>query len=97
VLSRANLVTFNNGDAMLSSAQMHQVGSLSFQKQPWMASLGCDACVWTTARWLRPTGGESLKQMCAVDAGRSPSRQLQPSAALPGQSAPWSTLAASSP
>jgi hypothetical protein len=61
VLSRANMVTFNNGDAMLSSVQMHRVGMVAFQKHPWAASLGLDACVWTTARWMAPTL-ESWKQ-----------------------------------
>jgi hypothetical protein len=57
VLSRANIVTHNNGDAMLSSVQNHLVGLMAFQKQPWMASLGCEACVWTTARMMSPDLG----------------------------------------
>jgi hypothetical protein len=51
VLERANLVCFHNGHAMLSSVQNHGRGLIGAQKQPWMASLGCDACVWTTAPW----------------------------------------------
>ena len=49
VLSRANLYTYSVGDAMLSSVQNHRAREISFQKQPWVATLGCDACVWTTA------------------------------------------------
>lgn len=57
VLSTANIVAYNNGDAMLSSVQNHLPGLVSFQKQPWMANLGCDACVWTTARFMSPDLG----------------------------------------
>ena len=57
VLSTANIVTYNNGDAMLSSVQNHLPGLTAFQKQPWMANLGCDACVWTTARFMAPDLG----------------------------------------
>jgi len=57
VLSRANIVTHNNGDAMLSSVQNHLVGQMAFQKQPWMASLGPEACVWTQARMMSPDLG----------------------------------------
>jgi hypothetical protein len=49
LLGRANLRTFSVGDAMLCSVQDHQPGQISFQKQPWMASLGCDVSVWTNA------------------------------------------------
>lgn len=49
VLSRANLYTYSLGDGMLSSVQNHRAQQVSFQKQPWIASLGCDACVWTNA------------------------------------------------
>jgi hypothetical protein len=49
VLTRANLYTYSNGDAMLSSSANHAVTTLSFQKQPWQATLDTDACVWTTA------------------------------------------------
>jgi hypothetical protein len=51
VLQRANLYTWSNGHAMLSSVQCHQPGTISAQKQPWMATLGCDASVWTTCPW----------------------------------------------
>jgi hypothetical protein len=57
VLSTANMMTFSNGDAMLSSVQNHLPGLTAFQKQPWMASLGLDACVWTTARFMAPDLG----------------------------------------
>ena len=57
VLSTANIVTYNNGDAMLSSVQNHLPGLTSFQKQPWMANLGPEACVWTTARFMAPDLG----------------------------------------
>jgi hypothetical protein len=57
VLSTASIVTYSNGDAMLSSVQNHLPGLTSFQKQPWMANLGCDACVWTTARFMAPDLG----------------------------------------
>jgi hypothetical protein len=60
VLSSANIVTFNNGDAMLSSVQNHLPGQTAFQKQPWMANLGCDACVWTQARFMSPDIGSYL-------------------------------------
>lgn len=60
VLSTANIVTYNNGDAMLSSVQNHLPGFTAFQKQPWMANLGCDACVWTTARFMSPDLGSYL-------------------------------------
>lgn len=57
LLSTANIVTYNNGDAMLSSVQNHLPGLVAFQKQPWMATLGCEACVWTTARFMAPDLG----------------------------------------
>ncbi len=57
VLSTANIVTYSNGDAMLSSVQNHLPGQVAFQKQPWMATLGCEACVWTTARFMAPDPG----------------------------------------
>jgi hypothetical protein len=60
VLSSANIVTFSNGDAMLSSVQNHIPGQTAFQKQPWMANLGLDACVWTTARFMSPDIGSYL-------------------------------------
>ena len=60
VLSTANIVTYNNGDAMLSSVQNHLPGQVSFQKQPWMANLGCEACVWTQARFMAPDLGSYL-------------------------------------
>ncbi len=49
LLGRANLRTFSIADAMLCSVQDHQPGQISFQKQPWIASLGCDVSVWTNA------------------------------------------------
>jgi hypothetical protein len=49
VLQRANLYTYCNGDAMLSSVQNYMPGLLAFQKHPWQATLDCDACVWTSA------------------------------------------------
>ncbi|TMQ06553.1 MAG: hypothetical protein E6J91_37630 [Deltaproteobacteria bacterium] len=49
ILDRANLYTYAIGDAMLSSVQNHHGTEISFQKQPWLASLGLDACVWTNA------------------------------------------------
>jgi hypothetical protein len=60
VLSTANNVTYSNGDAMLSSTQNHLPGQVGFQKQLWMASLGCEACVWTTARFMAPDIGSYL-------------------------------------
>ena len=57
VLSTANIVAYNNGDSMLSSVQNHLPGLTAFQKQPWMANLGLDACVWTTARFMAPDLG----------------------------------------
>src|SRR5262249_35450247 len=56
----AKIVTYNNGDAMLSSVQNHLPGQVSFQKQPWMANLGCEACVWTQARFMAPDLGSYL-------------------------------------
>ena len=55
VLERANLYHYSNGDTSLSSVQMHGPGRMAFQKHPWQATLGTDACVWTTAP-LRPEG-----------------------------------------
>ncbi len=52
VLSRANLVTFSDGDTMLSSTQNRLVGMPSAQTSPVEASLGLEACVWTTARFM---------------------------------------------
>jgi hypothetical protein len=57
LLSEANLRTFSIGDAMLSSVQDHQAEGVSFQKQSWIASLGCDACVWTNAPLWADRGG----------------------------------------
>jgi hypothetical protein len=57
MLSRANIVTYSNGDAMLSSVQNHMVGQVAFQKHPWAACLGNEACVWTTARFMKPDPG----------------------------------------
>jgi hypothetical protein len=58
VLERANLYYYTNGDAALSSVQKHLPGKMAFQKHPWQATLGPDACVWTTAPF-RSTGGAS--------------------------------------
>ncbi|MEP7346487.1 MAG: hypothetical protein ABI877_14545, partial [Gemmatimonadaceae bacterium] len=77
VLSRANLYTYSVGDAMLSSAQNHQAQQISFQKQPWMASLGCDACVWTNAPMdpkgssLIGTSWEVFKHLATAQASRA--------------------------
>lgn len=60
VLSRADIVTYSNGDAMLSSVQNHLVGKMAFQKQPWMANLGLEACVWTQARFMKPDLGSYI-------------------------------------
>lgn len=75
VLGRANLYTYSAGDAMLSSAQNHRAQAISLQKQPWMASLGCDACVWTNAPLevssnLATAGWEMFKRVITVQASR---------------------------
>ena len=75
VLGRANLYTYSVGDAMLSSAQNHRAQAISLQKQPWMASLGCDACVWTNAPLeigsnLATVGWEMFKHVITVQASR---------------------------
>ena len=76
VLGRANLYTYSVGDAMLSSVQNHRARTISFQKQPWIASLGCDACVWTNApmdpggSWPA-AGWEVFKHLALVQAGRA--------------------------
>ncbi|MGV8973392.1 MAG: hypothetical protein ACOH10_13805 [Rhodoglobus sp.] len=57
LLTRANLTTFGIGEAMLSSVQQHRAGEVSFQKLPWVASLGLDACVWTNAPLTASGGG----------------------------------------
>ena len=59
MLERANLKSFCIGDAMLASVQNHRVGGVSFQKQSWLASLGCDACVWTNAPLTADSGGDT--------------------------------------
>ena len=46
---------------MLSSVQNRLPGKTSFQQQPWMASLGLDACVWTTCPLLSPDFGSHTK------------------------------------
>lgn len=58
VLSRAHTCAFNVGDAMLCSVQNHRAGEVSFQKLPWIATLGCDACVWTNAPMTAASGGK---------------------------------------
>ena len=60
VLTRANLYAFSNGDAMLSSVQNHLPGLTAFQKHPWQANLGCEACVWTSARFATPDLGSFI-------------------------------------
>jgi len=75
VLGRANLYTYSVGDAMLSSVQNHMAQAISLQKQPWMASLGCDACVWTNAPMeistnLASAGWEVFKHVITVQANR---------------------------
>lgn len=57
VLTRANICCYCNGDAMLSSVQNHLPGLTAFQKHPWQATLGLEACVWTTARFMSPDFG----------------------------------------
>jgi hypothetical protein len=54
ILSRANLVTYSNGDTLLASVQRHRVGQIAFQKHPWQATLDCEACVWTSSPLLAP-------------------------------------------
>ncbi len=49
VLSGANLYTFRNGAAQLSSVQRYRAGQVGFQQHAWQATLDLDACVWTTA------------------------------------------------
>ena len=75
VLGRANLYTYSVGDAMLSSVQNHLAQTMSLQKQPWMASLGCDACVWTNAPLQVSTnvatvGWEVFKHIITVQTSR---------------------------
>ncbi len=63
VLSRANLYTYCDGDALLSSIQHHLPGDMSFQKHPWQATLDCGACVWTSARMKVPGASSFIKGM----------------------------------
>ena len=60
VLSRANIVNFSDGDTMLSSTQVRAVGVPSAQTQPVQATLGCEACVWTTARFMNADLGSYI-------------------------------------
>jgi hypothetical protein len=60
VLERANVCTWSNGCALLSSVQNHLPGAIAAQKQPWMASLGCDASVWTTCPWPEKAFADQL-------------------------------------
>lgn len=60
VLTRANNYAYSNGDALLSSVQNHLPGLTGFQKHPWQANLGCDACVWTSARYVTPDAGSFI-------------------------------------
>jgi hypothetical protein len=71
VLSRANLCTFSDGDTMLSSTQSRSVGMPTAQTHPIEASLGCDACVWTTARFMNTDLGSFVAgaESFLVDAG----------------------------
>ncbi len=62
VLTRANLASFSVGDAMLSSVQSHRPGEISFQKLPWIASLGLEACIWTNAPLTASGGGYALAE-----------------------------------
>jgi hypothetical protein len=76
VLSRANLYTYSIGDVMLSSVQNHRAQQISFQKQPWMASLGCDACVWTNAPMdpaasVGTAGWEVFRHLATCQASRA--------------------------
>jgi hypothetical protein len=47
-LSRANIRTFCNGDALLGSVQNHLKGKIAFQKCAWQATIDCEANVWTS-------------------------------------------------
>jgi hypothetical protein len=53
-LTRANLYTYRNSDAMLSSVQNFHSGQLNSQSQPCQATLGGGASVWTS---YPPTAG----------------------------------------
>ena len=66
MLERANLKSFCIGDAMLASVQNHRATGVSFQKQPWLASLGCDACVWTNAPLTANSGGNTLESAASI-------------------------------
>ncbi len=61
VLQRANLCHYTCGDVALSSVQNHLPGQMSFQKLAWQASLGPEACVWTTAPFRSPSGGSKAR------------------------------------
>jgi hypothetical protein len=61
VLERANLYAYSNGDACLSSVQMHGAGQMAFQKHPWQATFGPEACVWTTAPFRSPSGASMAR------------------------------------
>ena len=39
---------------------------MSFQKQPWLASLGCDACVWTNAPLTANSGGNTVEAAASI-------------------------------
>lgn len=74
-LTRANLYVYSLGDAMLSSVQDHRPRMISFQKQPWLASLGCDACIWTNAPMdpggsVGTVGWEVFKHLATGQIGR---------------------------
>jgi hypothetical protein len=49
VLAGANLYTFRNGDAQLSSAVDYRSGRVAFQQHAWQATLDLDAVTFTTA------------------------------------------------
>jgi hypothetical protein len=46
-LFRVNVETFRTPDYIVSTAQDYRKGIGGFQQQPWLASLGGGACVWT--------------------------------------------------
>jgi hypothetical protein len=58
-LTHANLYTFRNRQAMLSSVQNFRAGQFNFQTQFCQATLGMDATVWTSHP---PTMGPMLRE-----------------------------------
>jgi hypothetical protein len=61
VLQRANLCHYSNGDVALSSLQNHLPGQMCFQKQAWQATLGMEACIWTTAPFRSAGAGSKAR------------------------------------